>query len=377
MAGTANLFGEARIPEVTSLGRWFPRWSGLEFLTMAFSPSRTALLLVAACAAPVSDAPAPPPGEAPPGMVWVPGGTFEMGDDGEFALPPEQPVHRVRVDGFFMDRHTVTNTEFSAFVEATGYQTVAERAPDLEALLSQLPPGSPPPPAELMVPGSLVFVPVEGPVDLHDVSRWWRWVPGADWRHPDGPSSSIVGKEKYPVVQVAWDDAVAYAEWAGKRLPTEAEWELAARGGRDRQAAAAGDSHQAHIYEGEFPTHPAEPKPVGTYASNGYGLYDMSGNVWQWTADWFRPDTYQQHDRLGVVENPTGPPSGLDPVMGFEATRVTRGGSFLCNDSYCRGYRVSARGNGAPDTGASHIGFRLVMTVKQWQRAQAAGTQGP
>jgi formylglycine-generating enzyme required for sulfatase activity len=315
-------------------------------------------------------------------MAWVPGGTFLMGDDGEFALPTEQPVHRVRVDGFFMDVHTVTNAEFAEFVAATGYLTVAELAPDLEELMRQLPPGSPPPPAELLVPGSLVFAPTQGPVDLRNVSQWWRWVAGADWRHPAGPGSGIDGKEQFPVVHVAWADAVAYAEWAGKRLPTEAEWEFAARGGRGGNAHAWGDephdpAHpQAHIYEGNFPTRPAEPRAVGSFGANDFGLHDMSGNVWQWTADWYRPDTYQRDHTQGVVTNPGGPVEGLDPRLGGEATRVIRGGSFLCSDSYCRGYRVSARGTGAPDTGTSHIGFRLVMTAEQWRQGQAGGGGG-
>lgn len=318
------------------------------------------------------------PGEAPPGMVWIPGGTFSMGDDGEFALPPEQPVHRVQVDGFYMDATTVTNARFAAFVAATGYVTVAERAPVLEEILRQLPPGTPPPAGELLVPGSLVFTPAPGAMDLRDVSQWWRWVPGADWRHPGGPGTNLDGKGDFPVVHVAWADAVAFAEWTGGRLPTEAEWEYAARGGRERAAHAWGAAPhdaahpQANIYQGTFPSHPAEPVAVASYPANAFGLYDMAGNVWQWTLDWYRPDTYAVEAARGVVRNPTGPPAGLDPRSGAEAMRVIRGGSFLCSDSYCRGYRVSARGTGAPDTGASHIGFRTVMTTEQWRLRRIA-----
>lgn len=319
-------------------------------------------------------APAAAPGLPPPGMVWIPGGTFAMGDDGSFALPNERPVHQVTVDGFYMDVEAVTNARFAAFVEATGYVTVAERTPKREEIMRQLPPGTPPPATELLVPGSIVFTPVEGDVDLRDVTRWWRWVPGAGWHHPNGPGSDISGRERYPVVHVAWEDAVAYATWAGGRLPTEAEWEFAARGGRERSPHPWGDEphdpvhSQAHIYAGTFPAHPAEPAPVASYPANGYGLFDMSGNVWQWTQDWYRPETYARDAGRGVVRNPTGPLEGLDPRRGGEASRVIRGGSFLCSDVYCRGYRVSARGTGAPDTGMSHIGFRVVMTVEQWRQ---------
>ena len=313
------------------------------------------------------------PGDAPPGMVWVPGGEFMMGGDGPHATDAERPVHRVYVDGFFMDEHTVTNAEFQKFVAATRYVTVAERAPTAEEILRQMPPGTPAPDPTLLVPGSVVFTPSKTVTDLRDWTQWWRWTPGADWRHPSGPRSSITAKENYPVVQVAWNDAVAYAEWAGKRLPTEAEWEFAARGGRSNSEFAWGDAAfdsahpQAHIFEGEFPTHIAEPRPVGSYAKNGFGLYDMSGNVWQWTLDWYRPDAYAQDAARGIVENPAGPASGQSPRDGFEPSRVTRGGSFLCSDTYCRGYRVSARSPGAPDSGASHIGFRTIMTVDQWR----------
>ncbi|HWP36661.1 MAG TPA: formylglycine-generating enzyme family protein [Gemmatimonadales bacterium] len=313
-------------------------------------------------------------------MVWIPGGEFVMGSDGPHAAQAEGPPHRVIVDGFFMDVHTVTNAEFRAFVDATGYATVAERVPNAADLLRQMPPGTPAPPAALLVPGSVVFTPTGRSVDLRDWSQWWRYVPGADWRHPEGPGSSIAGKDDVPVVHVAWEDAVAYAEWAGKRLPTEAEWEFAARGGLARAEHAWGDMPfdparpQAHIYEGVFPTRAARPRPVGSYAPNGYGLYDMAGNVWQWTLDWFRPDTYQRDLERGVVRNPRGPGFGLDPRDGYQPMRVLRGGSFLCSDSYCRGYRVSARHFNAPDTGASNIGFRTVMTVEQWRawRARAA-----
>jgi formylglycine-generating enzyme required for sulfatase activity len=314
-------------------------------------------------------------------MVWIPGGVFTMGGEGPHANASEGPVHPVFVDGFFMDAHAVTNARYREFVKATGYVTVAERAPDLAALMSQLPPGTPPPDPALLVPGSIVFTPTTHAVDLRDESRWWRWVPGASWRHPDGPGSGIEGRDDVPVVQVAWEDAVAYAKWAGTRLPTEAEWELAARGGMTGKEHAWGDDSydpgrpQAHIYDGVFPQRAAAPKRVGIHPPNAFGLYDMSGNVWQWTLDWFRPDTYALDRARGVVRNPTGPAAGVDPRTGGQPGRVLRGGSFLCSDSYCRGYRVSARSSGAPDSGASHIGFRTVMTVEQWIRWKARPQQ--
>ena len=323
--------------------------------------------LCASCAK--EDRPASPaPEEVPAGMVWIPAGTFSMGDDGMHALAHEQPVHRVQVSGFFMSISPVTNAEFEQFVAATGYRTVAERVPDLAKIMEGLPPGTPPPVADLLVPGSIVFTPTSGEVDLRDVSRWWKWVPGANWQHPGGPATDLKGKRDLPVVHVAWEDANAYATWASGRLPTEAEWEFAARGGREHAAHAWGDAPydsahpQAHIYDGPFPLHPAEPVAVGQYPANGYGLRDMSGNVWQWTSDWYRPDTHATRANQAPVADPSGPSRGLDPRTEGEPTRVIRGGSFLCNDLYCRGYRVSARGTGAPDTGASHIGFRIVRS---------------
>ncbi|MBC7893994.1 MAG: formylglycine-generating enzyme family protein [Cytophagaceae bacterium] len=347
-----------------------------------------ATLLVAsllACSGPSAETvrqPSLAPGDAPPGMVWVPGGEYQMGGDDAHASDVERPVHRVRVDGFFLDAHTVTNARFEEFVQATGYVTVAERTPDVEGLMAQLPPGTAAPDAALLVPGSLVFTPIATAVDLRDWSRWWSWAPGADWRHPEGPQSSIEGKQDHPVVHVAWEDAVAWATWAGRRLPTEAEWEFAARGGAERSPHTWGDAAhdpaqpQAHIYEGTFPAHAAAPTRVGRYPPNGYGLHDMSGNVWQWTLDWYRPDTYAVDDRRGVVVNPTGPAASLDPRTEGQPARVLRGGSYLCNDAYCRGYRVSARSPGAPDSGTSHIGFRTVMTVEQW-RARKGSQGGP
>jgi sulfatase modifying factor 1 len=303
------------------------------------------------------------PGEAPDGMIWVAGGRFEMGSESPLARPEEGPVHVVEVDGFFMDVHTVTNRRFREFVETTGYVTIAERVPDEAALMRQLPPGSPEPPAELLVPGSLVFTPTRAPVDLRDWSQWWRWVPGANWRHPEGPRSSLEARDEHPVVHVAWDDAVAFAAWAGTRLPTEAEWEFAARGrhsGADHSwgSAPLDTVHpQAHVYTGAFPTHEATTTAVGQHAPNALGLYDMSGNVWQWTLDAFAPDAY----RAASARNPWN----ADTIS--NAMRTLRGGSHLCNDSYCRGYRVSARSPNSRDSGASHIGFRTVMTVEQWK----------
>jgi sulfatase modifying factor 1 len=322
-----------------------------------------ALSLSAACVAsesPATDA----PGDAPPGMVWIPGGRFEMGSESAVAGPEEGPVHTVDVDGFFIDVHTVTNARFRQFVEATGYVTIAERVPDVDELMRQLPAGTPRPPKEALVPGSLVFTPTDQKVDLRDWSQWWRWVPGADWKHPKGPGSSIEGLEDHPVVHVAWDDALAFATWAGGRLPTEAEWEYAARGRTGHAEHTWGEtpydaSHpQAHIYMGTFPTQNATTAPAGSYAPNANGLFDMSGNVWQWTLDAFDPLAYRASGRS---RNPVNRDTASTPL------RSIRGGSHLCNDSYCRGYRVSARSGNTRDSGASHIGFRTVMTVAQWQ----------
>ncbi len=321
-------------------------------------------------------------GQAPPGMRLVPGGEFVMGTDAESAWPDERPPHRVRVDGFWIDEHEVTVAEFRRFVEATGYVTTAERAPDLKEIMAQSPPGTPEPPPEVLVPGSLVFHPTEGPVPLSDYSQWWRWTPGANWRHPNGPGSSTDGKENHPVVHVSWYDAQAYAQWAGKRLPTEAEWEFAARGGLESKPYAwgetppgAGGKWQANIWQGQFPYQNnasdgfPTTAPVGSFAPNGYGLYDMAGNVWEWCADWYERGLYARRD--GLCVNPAGPAKSDDPNQPYTPERVQRGGSFLCNDDYCSRYRPSARHGCSPDTGMSHVGFRCVKSLSDSKPAQA------
>lgn len=295
-------------------------------------------------------------------MVWIPGGAFWMGaDDPDFA--DARPVHRVEVDGFWMDRTDVTNAQFARFVAATGYVTIAERRPDPRDL-----PGVP---VEALVPGSVVFTPPSGPVSLDDARAWWRYVPGASWRHPEGPRSSLRGRERHPVVHVSWEDAVAYARWAGKRLPTEAEWERAARGGLDRKPYVWGDERTpggrwpANVWQGRFPTENTmadgfrSTAPVASFPPNGYALFDMAGNVWQWCADWYRPG----YDAREPQRNPQGPSSSWDPDEPGAPKRVMRGGSYLCSDTYCRRYRPGARGKGAPDTGASNVGFRCVRSA--------------
>jgi formylglycine-generating enzyme required for sulfatase activity len=316
--------------------------------------------------------PGPRPDEQVARMVWIPGGEFSMGSD-DYGMENERPSRRVRVDGFWMDEHDVTNAEFRRFVEATHYVTTAERKPDWEEMRKQLPPGTPKPDDSKFVPGSLVFSPPGQAVPLNDLSGWWRWVAGANWRHPAGPDSDIDGKDDFPVVQVSWDDAVAYANWAGKRLPTEAEWEFAARGGLERKRFAWGDEfrpggkHMANTWQGEFPVKDtaedgfAGTSPVRSFPSNGYGLYDMAGNVWQWCSDWYRAD---EHARRGkeLSVNPSGPSKAYDPADPFAPGRVIKGGSFLCSVSYCESYRPSARRGRTPDTGSSHVGFRCVKS---------------
>ncbi len=302
-----------------------------------------------------------PPGPAPKGMAWIPPGRFAMGSDYE-PFGDARPIHPVELDGFWIDRTPVTNAQFAQFAGEARYVTVAERRPDPRDF-----PGVPP---EALVPGAIVFSPPDEPVSLDDPSAWWRYVAGASWRHPEGPGSDLAGQDEHPVVQVSWDDAAAYARWAGKRLPTEAEWEYAARGGLTQQPYAWGVQFQpggrtmTNTWQGRFPDRNtkqdgyARTSPVGSFPPNGFGLSDMAGNVWQWCADWYRPDSYGVSPRA----NPTGPPDSLDPAEPTIPKRVQRGGSFLCCDQYCSRYMPGGRGKGAVDTGASHVGFRCVRT---------------
>jgi len=316
------------------------------------------------------------PGTAPVGMVWIPGGEFSMGTNESYeslcSMPgvtrDALPVHRVHVDGFWMDATEVTNEQFQAFVAATGYVTVAERAPTREEF-----PDAPP---ENLVAGSTVFRPTKEAVALNDYFQWWSYVGGANWRHPLGPDSDLSGREKFPVVHVAYDDAVAYATWARKRLPSEAEWEFAARGGLSGAIYPWGDElkidgkFRANIYEGKFPVEGGDTgedgfvgiAPVAQFGANGYGLHDVAGNVWEWCNDWYRADEYvQQALAGGVVRNPRGPDTSYDPAEPTEKKRVHRGGSFLCTDQYCTRYMVGTRGKGEVSTASNHLGFRCVM----------------
>ena len=320
---------------------------------------------------------APAPDSPPKGMVWIPGGEFSMGaqdmpdmnDVGMQATTDSRPIHRVYVDGFWMDETNVTNDDFAAFVKATGYVTVAERKPRAEDF-----PGAPP---ENLVAGSVVYAPTDRAVPLTDHFQWWSYEKGANWRHPLGPKSDLTGKEKYPVVHVAYEDARAYATWAGKRLPTEAEWEFAARGGLSGKPFVWGDQFRpdgawmANTYQGQFPVKGTDTPedghagiaPVAQYPPNGYGLYDMAGNVWQWTSDWYRPDYYELLAKTsGVARNPQGPDTPFDPSEPNEKKKTHRGGSFLCTDQYCSRYAVGTRGKGEVSTGTSHLGFRCVKS---------------
>ncbi len=322
-----------------------------------------------------------PPGPEPDAMVWIPGGEFWMGgprdamdaDDPQadqharVGFGPEcYPLHKVTVNGFWMDQHEVTNEQFAEFVRATKYLTVAERVPTAREF-----PGVP---AEKLKPLSLVFTP-PGPNDrynLADHTGWWDICYGACWQHPEGPHSTIHGRDRHPVVHICWYDAVAYCTWAGKRLPTEAEWEFAARGGLDRKKYPWGDELKpggkcmANYWQGNFPIENtkedghAGTAPVGSYPPNGYGLYDMAGNVWEWCADYYAAFYYAESPRL----NPQGPLNEFDPLAPNEVKRVQRGGSFLCAENYCQRYLVGSRGKGEVNSSANHIGFRCVMNAK-------------
>jgi arylsulfatase A-like enzyme/formylglycine-generating enzyme required for sulfatase activity len=315
----------------------------------------------------------PPPGPEPDGMVWIPAGRFQMGSDLPGSRADERPVRTVALDGYWIDRTEVTNAAFAKFVEATGYVTTAERAPKLEDIMAQVPPGTPEPDPELLKPGSLVF-------DMPTVGRAgsWRWAIGVSWRDPIGDGSAP--EPDHPVVHVSWFDASAYAEWAGKRLPTEAQFERAARGGIDGREFIWGDAlepggkYRANYWQGRFPYRNLDEDgydgkaPVGSFAPNDFGLYDMAGNVWEWCRDWYHVRAYSMTDES--VTNPTGPETSLDPAEPTVPKHTVRGGSYLCSNNSCTGYRPSARMKTSPDTSLSHTGFRCVMTAEMWQDRQ-------
>ncbi|UUW11415.1 formylglycine-generating enzyme family protein [Flavobacterium plurextorum] len=319
-----------------------------------------------------------PSGKAPKGMVWIPGGEFSMGSNVEDeslcsikgVTKDAAPVHRVYVDGYYMDETEVTNEQYAEFVKATGYVTVAEQKPTKEEFPTAA--------EEDLVTGSVVFSPTPAAVNLNNFLQWWTYIPETDWKHPLGPQSSIQGKEKYPVVHITYEDAAAYAKWAGKRLPTEAEWEFAARGGKTGEIYAWGNvlkpkgKFQANIYQGNFPIKDGDTgedgfkgiAPVKQYAPNSYGLYDVAGNVWEWTSDWYSVDYYKSLSESGkVAKNPQGPDAYNDPADPSQIKRVHRGGSFLCTDKYCTRYMVGTRGKGEIRSAANHLGFRCVKSI--------------
>ena len=304
------------------------------------------------------------------GMVLIKGSDFMMGGDNSQADKDEYPKHKVILSDFYLDAHEVTNAQFKAFVDATGYVTTAEQKPNWEDLKKQLPPNTPKPDESQLIASSLVFTPPNNAVDLNDYSQWWTWTPGANWRQPKGLGSNIDEMDNYPVIHISWDDAMAYCKWTGKRLPTEAEWEFAARGGLKNNIYPWGNQHisegtpKANSWEGNFPNENTKKDgfeglaPIKSFPPNAYGLYDMAGNVWEWCNDWYRNDYYQAVNTPEGVKNPQGPADSYDPDEPFTPKKVARGGSFMCNDSYCSGYRVARRMKTSYDSGLSNMGFR-------------------
>jgi len=316
--------------------------------------------------------------KVPEGMVWVPGGEFEQGavPQDKMAMDHEKPAHKVAVDGFFIDITEVTNAQFSKFVKETGYVTIAEREIDWEEMKKQVPEGTPKPHDSILQPGSLTFKKTKSTLpNLFDFSQWWHWTIGANWKHPNGPDSSIKGLENHPVVQIAYEDALAYCNWAGRRLPTESEWEYAANGGKTGTTFFWGDdikelSKSTNSWEGEFPVTNTKVDgfenraPVKSYQPNGYGLYDMAGNVWEWTADWYNTNYYAEQATIAPLKNPTGAATAYNPQNPYVKEKIIKGGSFLCSDSYCASYRISARMASSTDSSAEHTGFRTVATLE-------------
>jgi formylglycine-generating enzyme required for sulfatase activity len=317
-------------------------------------------LCVAAYAAALGARPAHDAAATGGEMVWVPGGVFTMGNDVRPSRADERPAHRVWVDGLWVDATEVTNAEFARFVDATGHVTTAERAPRPDVVA--------PAAGARLAAGSLVFAPPAAP----GAGVLWAWREGADWRHPAGPGGDLTDKDDHPVVQVSWFDAEAYCRWAGKRLPTEAEWEHAARGGLDGapftwgEESPQADGTRANLWYGAFPVDDSGrahgTRAVRSYPPNGYGVYDMAGNVWEWVQDWYRPDAYARRDQRGVTVNPPGPARGRT-AQGDPPARVQRGGSYLCT-TLCTGYRPSSRMKASPDTSLVHTGFRCVRSAR-------------
>ena len=309
-------------------------------------------------------------------MAYIPEGIYNMGSSNpNMSLKRELPQHRVKVNAFYMDIHEVTNAQFSAFVAATNYKTIAEREIDWEILQKQLPLNTAKPNSDFLQPGSMVFFANKDIYNLIDISQWWRWTIGANWKHPNGPESSIQGKAQDPVVHICYHDALAYAKWCGKRLPTEAEWEWAARGGLKNKIYPWGNLSvekgipKCNYWTGIFPTQNTKEDgfdgvaPVMQYEPNGYGLYDMAGNVWEICEDWYDENYYSSLNLSETQDNPKGPEIWNYPMEPMDPKRVIRGGSFLCNDSYCSSYRVSARMPYSQETGMSHTGFRCVKDI--------------
>ena len=306
-------------------------------------------------------------------MVLIPGGVFSMGGDGD-GWKDEFPKHKVEIDSFWMDINEVTNNQFLEFVNSTGYITTAERNIDWNQIKKDLPPNTPKPDDSYLVPSSLVFFPTSGAVNLNDVSQWWKFINGANWRQPQGPGSNIDGKGNHPVVHVSWYDAIAYCEWAGSRLPTEAEWEYASRGGIIDATFSWGNEDldegklKANTWNGNFPYYNSKydgfiyTADVRSFEPNGYGLFDMSGNVWEWCSDWYDENYYYSVSEILSI-NPQGPPKSYDSNEPYAQKKVSRGGSFLCHKSYCTGYRNSMRMKSTPDTSSMHTGFRTVRSL--------------
>ncbi|MFS4491372.1 formylglycine-generating enzyme family protein [Maribacter sp. 2308TA10-17] len=322
---------------------------------------------------------------SPVGMVWIPGGIIRKGavPQDKMAMAHEKPAHKVAVDGFFMDITEVTNLQFEKFVNATGYKTIAERAINWEEMKKQLPAGTPKPHDSIMQPGSLTFKRTKDPVqNFYDFSQWWKWTIGANWKHPNGPNSNIVGKEKEPVVHIAYEDAQAYCKWAERRLPTEAEWEMAAKGNNKTSTYFWGNDEtklakMSNTWEGQFPVNNTKVDgfesraPVKSFAPNSLGLYDIAGNVWEWTSDWYNTSYYDEVSKMNqVIVNPMGAERPFNEGDPYAKEKVMKGGSFLCNASYCASYRISARMATSLDSSLEHLGFRTVVTAAMLEKSK-------